>query len=151
MEMVCVPTMSRSIGRKSLGDFLGTRQVRLGIFSDRRTSFKNLIRESLHSMLVTPVVYESEPIGLLTLRRSSTVSTMTARLPRLLRILSHCGSECPSLCPCLRLGKAKEERTHTWALWRRKLPRIRNLMVIRLLFDSLELEAGDENKNKDLA
>ena len=47
----------------------GHRQVQTrDLFRTEEHHFTNLIREkNLHSMLVTPVVYEEEPIGLITL------------------------------------------------------------------------------------
>ena len=47
----------------------GHRQVQTrNLFRTEEHHFTNLIREkNLHSMLVTPVVYEDEPIGLITL------------------------------------------------------------------------------------
>ena len=118
MEMVRVPTMSRSMAESLLGTSLrGHRQVQTrDLFRIEEHHFVNLIREeNLHSMLVTPVVYESEPIGLLTLyvdRKHRFNDDERARLPGSCGSWSHCGSECPSLCPCLRLGrKHEEERT----------------------------------------
>ena len=122
--------------------------------------FVNLIREeNLHSMLVTPVVYESEPIGLLTLyvdrkhRFNDDERTIARALADLGAIAVQNARLYARVFDSEESMRKSERLTTLGTLAAEIAHEIRNpLMVIRLLFDSLELEeAGDENKNKDLA
>ncbi|MEK9632953.1 MAG: GAF domain-containing protein, partial [Opitutae bacterium] len=139
----------------------GHRQVQTrDLFRIEEHHFVNLIREeNLHSMLVTPVVYESEPIGLLTLyvdrkhRFNDDERTIARALADLGAIAVQNARLYARVFDSEESMRKSERLTTLGTLAAEIAHEIRNpLMVIRLLFDSLELEeAGDENKNKDLA
>ena len=139
----------------------GHRQVQTrDLFRTEEHHFVKLIREeNLHSMLVTPVVYESEPIGLLTLyvdrkHRFNDDERMIARALADLGAIAVQNARLYARVFDSEESMRKSERLTTLGTLAAEIAHeIRNpLMVIRLLFDSLELEdAGDENKNKDLS
>jgi signal transduction histidine kinase len=139
----------------------GHRQVQTReLFRTEEHHFVKLIREeNLHSMLVTPVVYESEPIGLLTLyvdrkHRFNDDERMIARALADLGAIAVQNARLYARVFDSEESMRKSERLTTLGTLAAEIAHeIRNpLMVIRLLFDSLELEdAGDENKNKDLS
>ena len=139
----------------------GNRQVQTrDLFRIEEHHFINLIREeNLHSMLVTPVVYQAEPIGLLTLyvdrkHRFNDDERMIARALADLGAIAVQNARLYARVFDSEESMRKSERLTTLGTLAAEIAHeIRNpLMVIRLLFDSLELEdAGDDNKNKDLA
>ncbi len=121
--------------------------------------FVSLIREEkLHSMLVTPVVYEDNPIGVLTLYvdRSHRFNDDEKLIARALADLGAIAVQNARLYARVfdsEESLRKSERLTTLGTLAAEIAHeIRNpLMVIRLLFDSLGLEQGkDEAKNKDL-
>lgn len=139
----------------------GHRQVQTrDLFRTEEHHFIKLIREeNLHSMLVTPVVYESEPIGLLTLyvdrkHRFNDDERVIARALADLGAIAVQNARLYARVFDSEESMRKSERLTTLGTLAAEIAHeIRNpLMVIRLLFDSLELEdADDENKNKDLS
>ena len=139
----------------------GHRQVQTrDLFRTEEHHFIELIRdENLHSMLVTPVVYESEPIGLLTLyidrkHRFNDDERMIARALADLGAIAVQNARLYARVFDSEESMRKSERLTTLGTLAAEIAHeIRNpLMVIRLLFDSLELEdMADENKSKDLS
>ena len=139
----------------------GHRQVQTrDLFRTEEHHFIKLIREeNLHSMLVTPVVYESEPIGLLTLyvdrkHRFNDDERVIARALADLGAIAVQNARLYARVFDSEESMRKSERLTTLGTLAAEIAHeIRNpLMVIRVLFDSLELEdADDENKNKDLS
>ena len=139
----------------------GHRQVQTrDLLRTEEHHFVSLIRErNLHSMLVTPVVYEDAPIGLLTLYvdRSHRFNDDERLIARALSDLgaiaiqnAHLYARVFSTEESLR----KSERLTTLGTLAAEIAHeIRNpLMVVRLLFDSLELDdPSDVNKMKDLS
>ena len=139
----------------------GNRQVQArDLLRTEEHHFVTLIREEgLHSMLVTPVVYEDKPIGVLSLYvdRSHRFNDDEQLIARALADLGAIAVQNARL-----YGRGfdseeslrKSERLTTLGTLAAEIAHeIRNpLMVIRLLFDSLDLEQGeDEAKNKDLS
>jgi signal transduction histidine kinase len=139
----------------------GHRQVQTrDLFRTEEHHFIKLIREeNLHSMLVTPVVYKSEPIGLLSLyvdrkHRFNDDERVIARALADLGAIAVQNARLYARVFDSEESMRKSERLTTLGTLAAEIAHeIRNpLMVIRLLFDSLELEdADDENKNKDLS
>ena len=139
----------------------GHRQVQTrDLFRIEEHHFVNLIREeNLHSMLVTPVVYESRAnwLALLYVDRKHRFNDDERMIARALADLGAIAVQNARLYARVfdsEESMRKSERLTTLGTLAAEIAHeIRNpLMVIRLLFDSLELEeAGDENKNKDLA
>jgi signal transduction histidine kinase len=122
--------------------------------------FVQLIREeNLQSMLVTPVVYEDKPIGLLSLYvdRKHRFNDDEQLIVRALADLGAIAIQNARLYARVfdsEESMRKSERLTTLGTLAAEIAHeIRNpLMVIRLLFDSLELEdQEDEDKNKDLS
>ncbi len=120
--------------------------------------FVTLIREEkLHSMLVTPVVYEDEPIGVLSLYvdRAHRFNDDEKLIARALADLGAIAAENARLYGLVfdsEESLRKSERLTTLGTLAAEIAHeIRNpLMVIRLLFDSLDLADADEGKSKDL-
>ena len=139
----------------------GHRQVQTrDLFRTEEHHFTNLIREkNLHSMLVTPVVYEDEPIGLITLYvdRSHRFNDDERLIARALADLGAIAIQNARLYDrvfCSEEILRKSERLTTLGTLAAEIAHeIRNpLMVVRLLFDSLELsEDADANQAKDLS
>ena len=122
--------------------------------------FVQLIREeNLQSMLVTPVVYEDKPIGLLSLyvdrkHRFNDDERMIVRALADLGAIAIQNARLYARVFDSEESMRKSERLTTLGTMAAEIAHeIRNpLMVIRLLFDSLELEdEEDEDKNKDLS
>jgi len=139
----------------------GHRQVQTrDLFRTEEHHFTNLIREkNLHSMLVTPVVYEDEPIGLITLYvdRSHRFNDDERLIARALADLGAIAIQNARLYDRVFSSEEilrKSERLTTLGTLAAEIAHeIRNpLMVVRLLFDSLELsEDADANQAKDLS
>ena len=139
----------------------GHRQVQTGdLLRTEEHHFVHLIRdENLQSMLVTPVLYEERPIGLLALyadrkRRFNDDERMIVRALADLGAIAVQNANLYARVFDSEESMRKSERLTTLGAMAAEIAHeIRNpLMVIRLLFDSLELEVvGDENKNKDLS
>ncbi len=138
----------------------GHRQVQTrDLFRTEEHHFTGLIREkNLHSMLVTPVVYEDEPIGLLTLYvdRSHRYNDDERLIARALADLGAIAIQNAFLYDRVFSSEEflrKSERLTTLGTLAAEIAHeIRNpLMVVRLLFDSLELsEQADSHQEKDL-
>lgn len=139
----------------------GNRQVQArDLLRTEEHHFVTLIREEgLHSMLVTPVVYEDKPIGVLSLyvNRSHRFNDDEQLIARALADLGAIAVQNARLYGRVfdsEESLRKSERLTTLGTLAAEIAHeIRNpLMVIRLLFDSLDLEQGeDEAKNKDLS
>ena len=121
--------------------------------------FVQLIREeNLQSMLVTPVVYEDKPIGLLSLyvdrkHRFNDDERMIVRALADLGAIAIQNARLYARVFDSEESMRKSERLTTLGTMAAEIAHeIRNpLMVIRLLFDSLKLEdEEDEGKSKDL-
>ena len=138
----------------------GYRQVQTrDLLRTEEHHFVSLIREEkLHSMLVTPVVYEDSPIGVLSLYvdRSHRFNDDEKLIARALADLGAIAVQNARLYGRVfdsEESLRKSERLTTLGTLAAEIAHeIRNpLMVIRLLFDSLGLEQSeDEAKNKDL-
>lgn len=138
----------------------GHRQVQTrDLLRTEEHHFINLIRdENLHSMLVTPVVYEDKAIGLLSLYvdRKHRFNDDEKLIVRALADLGAIAVQNARLYGRVFSSEEslrKSERLTTLGTIAAEIAHeIRNpLMVVRLLFDSLELDEGaDEHKNKDL-
>ena len=138
----------------------GYRQVQTrNLLRTEEHHFVSLIREEkLHSMLVTPVVYEDRPIGVLSLYvdRSHRFNDDEKLIARALADLGAIAVQNARLYGRVFESEEslrKSERLTTLGTLAAEIAHeIRNpLMVIRLLFDSLDLEQSeDEAKNKDL-
>lgn len=138
----------------------GYRQVQTrDLLRTEEHHFVSLIREEkLHSMLVTPVVYENDPIGVLSLYvdRSHRFNDDEKLIARALADLGAIAVQNARLYGRVfdsEESLRKSERLTTLGTLAAEIAHeIRNpLMVIRLLFDSLGLEQSkDEAKNKDL-
>ena len=122
--------------------------------------FVTLIREqNLHSMLVTPVVYEEEPIGLLSLYvdRNHRFNDDERLILRALADLGAIAIQNARLYGRVFSSEEslrKSERLTTLGTLAAEIAHeIRNpLMVVSLLFDSLKLdENSDDNQKKDLS
>ena len=120
--------------------------------------FMDLIRcEDLHSMLVTPVIYEEVPIGLVThyLDRPHRFHDDERMIARALADLGAIAIENARLYERVfdsEESMRKSERLTTLGTLAAEIAHeIRNpLMVVRLLFDSLELNDQDGHQAKDL-
>ena len=138
----------------------GHRQVQTrDLLRTEEHHFVTLIREkNLHSMLVTPVVYEDKAIGLLSLYvdRNHRFNDDEKLIVRALADLGAIAVQNARLYGRVFSSEEslrKSERLTTLGTIAAEIAHeIRNpLMVVRLLFDSLELDEGaDEHKNKDL-
>ena len=152
---------SLSISDSILGTSLrGNRQVQTrDLLRTEEHHFVSLIREEkLHSMLVTPVVYEEEPIGVLSLYvdRPHRFNDDEKLIARALADLGAIAGENARLYGRVfdsEESLRKSERLTTLGTLAAEIAHeIRNpLMVIRLLFDSLDLVDADEAKSKDLS
>ena len=152
---------SLSISDSILGTSLrGNRQVQTrDLLRTEEHHFVSLIREEkLHSMLVTPVVYEEEPIGVLSLYvdRPHRFNDDEKLIARALADLGAIAAENARLYGRVfdsEESLRKSERLTTLGTLAAEIAHeIRNpLMVIRLLFDSLDLVDADEAKSKDLS
>ena len=152
---------SLSITDSILGTSLrGNRQVQTrDLLRTEEHHFVSLIREEkLHSMLVTPVVYEEEPIGVLSLYvdRPHRFNDDEKLIARALADLGAIAAENARLYGRVfdsEESLRKSERLTTLGTLAAEIAHeIRNpLMVIRLLFDSLDLVDADEAKSKDLS
>lgn len=139
----------------------GHRQVQTrNLFRTEEHHFTNLIREkNLHSMLVTPVVYEEEPIGLITLyvdysHRFNDDERLIARALADLGAIAIQNARLYGRVFSSEESLRKSERLTTLGTLAAEIAHeIRNpLMVVRLLFDSLELsEEADIHQAKDLS
>ena len=139
----------------------GNRQVQTrDLLRTEEHHFVTLIREEkLHSMLVTPVVYEDNPIGVLSLyvdrsHRFNDDETLIARALADLGAIAVQNARLYGRVFDSEESLRKSERLATLGTLAAEIAHeIRNpLMVVRLLFDSLGLEQGeDEAKNKDLS
>lgn len=139
----------------------GHRQVQTrNLFRTEEHHFTNLIREkNLHSMLVTPVVYEEEPIGLITLymdysHRFNDDERLIARALADLGAIAIQNARLYGRVFSSEESLRKSERLTTLGTLAAEIAHeIRNpLMVVRLLFDSLELsEKADIHQAKDLS
>ena len=139
----------------------GRRQVQTrDLLRTEEHHFVKLIREeNLQSMLVTPVLYEDNPIGLLTLYvdRKLRFNDDERMIVRALADLGAIAIQNARLYARVfdsEESMRKSERLTTLGTLAAEIAHeIRNpLMVIRLLFDSLELkDEEDEHKNKDLS
>ena len=139
----------------------GHRQVQTrNLFRTEEHHFTNLIREkNLHSMLVTPVVYEDEPIGLITLymdysHRFNDDERLIARALADLAAIAIQNARLYGRVFSSEESLRKSERLTTLGTLAAEIAHeIRNpLMVVRLLFDSLELsEEADIHQSKDLS
>ena len=139
----------------------GHRQVQTrDLLRTEEHHFVSLIRkEKLHSMLVTPVVYEENPIGVLSLyvdrpHRFNDDETLIARALADLGAIAVQNARLYGRVFDSEESLRKSERLTTLGTLAAEIAHeIRNpLMVVRLLFDSLGLEEGkDEAKNKDLS
>lgn len=139
----------------------GHRQVQArDLLRTEEHHFVTLIREEdLHSMLVTPVVYEDKPIGVLSLyvdhsHRFNDDEQLIARALADLGAIAVQNARLYGRVFDSEESLRKSERLTTLGTLAAEIAHeIRNpLMVIRLLFDSLDLEQGeDEAKNKDLS
>lgn len=139
----------------------GHRQVQTrNLFRTEEHHFTNLIREkNLHSMLVTPVVYEDEPIGLITLymdysHRFNDDERLIARALADLAAIAIQNARLYGRVFSSEESLRKSERLTTLGTLAAEIAHeIRNpLMVVRLLFDSLELsKEADIHQAKDLS
>ena len=139
----------------------GHRQVQTERFAQNRgTSLRFLIREeNLHSMLVTPVVYENEPIGLLTLyvdrkHRFNDDERMIVRALADLGAIAVQNARLYGRVFSSEESMRKSERLTTLGTIAAEIAHeIRNpLMVLRLLFDSLKLDGlNDDGTSQDLS
>ena len=139
----------------------GHRQVQTrDLLRTEEHHFVSLIRqENLHSMLVTPVVYEDEPIGLLSLyvdrkHRFNDDERLIVRALADLGAIAVQNARLYGRVFSTEESMRKSERLTTLGTLAAEIAHeIRNpLMVVRLLFDSLELEDNsDESKNKDIS
>ena len=139
----------------------GHRQVQTrDLFRTEEHHFTHLIREkNLHSMLVTPVVCEDEPIGLITLYvdRSHRFNDDEKLIARALADLGAIAIQNARLYGRVFSSEEslrKSERLTTLGTLAAEIAHeIRNpLMVVRLLFDSLELsENANPHQSKDLS
>lgn len=139
----------------------GHRQVQTrDLLRTEEHHFVALIRqENLHSMLVTPVVYEDEPIGLLSLyvdrkHRFNDDERLIVRALADLGAIAVQNARLYGRVFSSEESMRKSERLTTLGTLAAEIAHeIRNpLMVVRLLFDSLELDKeSDESKNKDLS
>lgn len=137
------------------------RQVQTrDLFRTEEHHFTSLIRmKNLHSMLVTPVVYEDEPIGLITLYvdRSHRFNDDERLIARALADLGAIAIQNARLYDRVFSSEEilrKSERLTTLGTLAAEIAHeIRNpLMVVRLLFDSLQLsEHADRHQAKDLS
>ena len=137
-----------------------TGRFRPVIFCELKSiTFIDLIRrENLTSMLVTPVVFEDVPIGLLThyIDRPHRFHDDEQMIARALADLGAIAIENARLYGRVfdsEESMRKSERLTTLGTLAAEIAHeIRNpLMVVRLLFDSLKLsEENDDNKAKDL-
>jgi signal transduction histidine kinase len=158
-------TLSHEEVLKPAESILGTalrahRQVQTrDLFRTEEHHFTSLIRvKNLHSMLVTPVVYEDEPIGLLTLYvdRSHRFNDDEQLIARALADLGAIAIQNARLYDRVFSSEEilrKSERLTTLGTLAAEIAHeIRNpLMVVRLLFDSLELsEDANPHQEKDL-
>lgn len=139
----------------------GHRQVQTrDLFRTEEHHFTNLIREkNLHSMLVTPVVYEEEPIGLITLyvdishRFNDDERLIAKALADLGAIAIQNARLYDRVFSSEEILRKSERLTTLGTLAAEIAHEIRNpLMVVRLLFDSLQLsEEADDHQEKDLS
>lgn len=139
----------------------GHRQVQTrDLLRTEEHHFVSLIRqENLHSMLVTPVVYEDEPIGLLSLyvdrkHRFNDDERLIVRALADLGAIAVQNARLYGRVFSTEESMRKSERLTTLGTLAAEIAHeIRNpLMVVRLLFDSLELDHNsDESKNKDIS
>ena len=139
----------------------GHRQVQTrNLFRTEEHHFTSLIREkNLHSMLVTPVVYEDQPIGLISLYvdRSHRFNDDERLIAGALADLSAIAIQNARLYGRVFSSEEslrKSERLTTLGTLAAEIAHeIRNpLMVVRLLFDSLELNDGaNAHQVKDLS
>jgi len=139
----------------------GHRQVQTrDLLRTEEHHFVSLIRdENLHSMLVTPVVYEDEPIGLLSLyvdrkHRFNDDERLIVRALADLGAIAVQNARLYGRVFSSEESMRKSERLTTLGTLAAEIAHeIRNpLMVVRLLFDSLELDHdSDESKNKDIS
>jgi len=121
--------------------------------------FISLIRdENLHSMLVSPVVYKDDPIGVLSLyldsqHRFNDDEKLIARALADLGAIAVQNARLYGRVFDSEESLRKSERLTTLGTLAAEIAHeIRNpLMVIRLLFDSLDLVDEDEQKSKDLS
>ena len=121
--------------------------------------FISLIRdENLHSMLVSPVVYKDDPIGVLSLyldsqHRFNDDEKLIARALADLGAIAVQNARLYGRVFDSEESLRKSERLTTLGTLAAEIAHeIRNpLMVIRLLFDSLNLVEADEQKNRDLS
>ena len=139
----------------------GFRQVQTrDLLRTEEHHFVSLIREEkLHSMLVTPVVYEEDAIGVLSLyidrpHRFNDDEKLIARALADLGAIAVQNTRLYGRVFDSEESLRKSERLTTLGTLAAEIAHeIRNpLMVISLLFDSLDLEhSHDEEKNKDLS
>jgi signal transduction histidine kinase len=139
----------------------GHRQVQTrDLLRTEEHHFMDLIRsENLHSMLVTPVVFEDVPIGLIThyVDRPHRFHDDERMIARALADLGAIAIENARLYGRVfdsEESMRKSERLTTLGTLAAEIAHeIRNpLMVVRLLFDSLKLDVQeDENNQKDLS
>ena len=139
----------------------GFRQVQTrDLLRTEEHHFVSLIREEkLHSMLVTPVVYEEDAIGVLSLyvdrpHRFNDDEKLIARALADLGAIAVQNTRLYGRVFDSEESLRKSERLTTLGTLAAEIAHeIRNpLMVISLLFDSLDLDhAQDEQKNKDLS
>ena len=138
----------------------GHRQVQTSdLLRTEEHHFMDLIRsENLHSMLVTPVVFEDVPIGMIThyMDRPHRFHDDEKMIARALADLGAIAIENARLYGRVfesEESMRKSERLTTLGTLAAEIAHeIRNpLMVVRLLFDSFNLgQEEDENKNQDL-
>jgi len=139
----------------------GHRQVQTSdLLRTEEHHFMDLIRsENLHSMLVTPVVFEDVPIGMIThyMDRPHRFHDDEKMIARALADLGAIAIENARLYGRVfesEESMRKSERLTTLGTLAAEIAHeIRNpLMVVRLLFDSLNLgHEEDENKTQDLS
>jgi signal transduction histidine kinase len=139
----------------------GHRQVQTrDLLRTEEHHFMDLIRsENLHSMLVTPVIFEDVPIGLIThyVDRPHRFHDDERMIARALADLGAIAIENARLYGRVfdsEESMRKSERLTTLGTLAAEIAHeIRNpLMVVRLLFDSLKLDVQeDENNQKDLS
>ncbi|MEK9783693.1 MAG: GAF domain-containing protein, partial [Opitutales bacterium] len=139
----------------------GHRQVQTSdLLRTEEHHFMDLIRsENLHSMLVTPVVFEDVPIGMIThyMDRPHRFHDDEKMIARALADLGAIAIENARLYGRVfesEESMRKSERLTTLGTLAAEIAHeIRNpLMVVRLLFDSLNLgQEEDENKSQDLS
>ena len=139
----------------------GHRQVQTrDLLRTEEHHFMDLIRsENLHSMLVTPVIFEDVPIGLIThyMDQPHRFHDDERMIARALADLGAIAIENARLYGRVfesEESMRKSERLTTLGTLAAEIAHeIRNpLMVVRLLFDSLNLgQEKDENKSQDLS